>query len=147
MSRTLSQILALLWCIQPGCTPRAPAEDNNTKTSAPPTITDRDWELIALGDRANPLGAGQKPVTMRLSGDSVRASGFSGCNRYAGPYSLSGDTLTFGPLMSTKMFCADGDEVERGYLAALGTVSTYQISDSILTLSSASAPLARFRAR
>jgi hypothetical protein len=47
-----------------------------------------------------------------------RAAGFAGCNRFSASYRLSGDSLSFGPIVS-KMACADGDELERSFLTAL----------------------------
>jgi hypothetical protein len=45
------------------------------------------------------------------------------------------------------MACADGDELEPSYLAALPAVATLQVTDSALTLSGPGGLLARFRAR
>ncbi len=36
-----------------------------------------------------------------------RITGFSGCNRFFGNYTLSDSTITFGPQGSTKMYCDD----------------------------------------
>jgi heat shock protein HslJ len=44
------------------------------------------------------------------------------------------------------MACADGDELERSYLATLPEIRSYERSDSTLTLSGSGSPLARFRA-
>ena len=74
-----------------------------------------------------------------------RAAGFAGCNRYSAGYTLAGDSLTFGPAVSTKMACADGDELERGYLAMLPAIKNYRLSDSMLTLNGSTGPLAHFR--
>jgi heat shock protein HslJ len=85
----------------------------------------------------------------RVRLDAIRswsAAGFAGCNRYSAAYTLAGDTLTFGPAISTKMACADGDELERSYLATLPEIRSYGRSDSTLTLSGPGVPLARFRA-
>jgi hypothetical protein len=45
------------------------------------------------------------------------------------------------------MACADGDELERSFLAALPAVAAYQVTDSALTLSGLAGVLARFRPR
>jgi putative lipoprotein len=124
---------------QPPSTPDQP--------SAAPSIpiTDRDWVLIALGGKTAPLGSGNEPATMRLESANSTAAGFAGCNRYSSQVTVSGDNLRFGPIMSTKMACADGDELERGFLAALKDVSTYQATDTSLTLNGPGGELARFR--
>lgn len=126
------------------CGPRSAADQ------APPAATvsldGREWILFGLGERTDPLGAGGRPATIQFDPTSSRAAGFAGCNRYSAGYTLTGDSLKFGPAMSTKMACADGDELERGYLAMLRVVTTYQLSDSTLILKGADAPVALFRA-
>ncbi|HWA15499.1 MAG TPA: META domain-containing protein [Gemmatimonadales bacterium] len=76
----------------------------------------------------------------------MRASGFAGCNRFSGTYTVAGDSLRFGPLMSTKMACPGQDQVEGGYLAALGATVTYTLADTSLILQGAGGTrLAEFR--
>jgi len=84
---------------------------------------------------------------MRLESATSRAVGCGGCNRFTASYRLSGDSLSFGPVASTRMACADGDELERSFLATLPAVATYQVTDSALTLGGPGGVLARFRQR
>jgi heat shock protein HslJ len=61
-------------------------------------------------------------ITLDLSAATGqrRASGFSGCNRYSGTYTLKNGLLSFGPLASTRMACAGaGGDIEGAYLDAL----------------------------
>jgi heat shock protein HslJ len=59
-----------------------------------------------------------------------RVAGSGGCNRYAGPVVVSGNTLRFGPLVGTKMSCpASIMEQEDRFLAALRTSTTYRIDE------------------
>ena len=128
--------------------PATPSVAAAADSAASPPITDRDWELVSLGEMASaPTGGGGRPATLRLDAAATRGSGFAGCNRYSGPYTLAADSLSFGALVSTKMSCQDGDALERTYLAMLAAVRTWQATDSTLTLSAAGAPLATFRAR
>jgi heat shock protein HslJ len=81
-----------------------------------------DWKLKTGGTRDLPGGAGGDPITLVLSTESGqrRASGFSGCNRYTGTYSLTDGKLGFGPLAGTRMACATpGGKIESAYLDAL----------------------------
>jgi heat shock protein HslJ len=110
------------------------------------SIAGHDWVLIELGEKRSLLGAGDRPVTLRFDGASSRATGFAGCNRYSASYQVHGDTLSFGPVAATKMACAQGDQLERDYLAVLPAISSYGVSDSGLTLRGGSGPTARFRA-
>ncbi len=140
--------LVLLIAI-PACQPKPPDETpvpSPTTSSAPaPAITDRDWELSALGEIVEPRGNGGQPVTLRLDSASSRASGSAGCNRYSATYTLSGDSLTFGPGMSTKMACPDGMEIESRFLTSLASFKTFLATDTTLVLGDATGPLARFR--
>ncbi len=81
------------------------------------SVTDREWILATLG----------------------------GCNRFSASYRLAGDSLSFGPVVSTKMSCADGDQLERSFLAMLPAIATYQATDSALTLLGPGGVSARFR--
>lgn len=116
-------------------------------TSQQQPITDRDWSLATLGGDTNPLGNGNRPPTLRLDSSNSRASGFAGCNRFTGSYTLNADSLSFGPLAATKMACAQGNEVEVAYLQALSQVRGFTASDSLLTLhgDSAGVVVATFR--
>jgi heat shock protein HslJ len=129
--------------------PEPPPSADSAPAPMPPaqstSFTDREWILAQLGDRASPLGNGGKPVTLTLTSAEHRASGNAGCNRYTGPYTLSGNQLSFGPAISTKMACAEGMDVETAYLSMLPNVTSYQATDSSLVLMGASGELARFR--
>jgi len=111
---------------------------------AKPAITDRDWSLVAIGERLHTVGMDGKPITLRLDSASSRASGFAGCNQYSGAYTLAGDKLTFGPTMSTKMFCEPSQRLEDAYLGALGLVSTWELAGDTLVLRSPGMPEMRF---
>jgi heat shock protein HslJ len=65
------------------------------------------------------------PITLDLSTATGqrRASGFSGCNRYTGTYTLKNGLLSFGPLAGTRMACVGvGGDIEGAYLDALSHI-------------------------
>jgi heat shock protein HslJ len=128
------------------CGPKPPASEQPPAVSTG-SLDNREWTLVRLGEVSAPLGAGGRPATIQFDPTASRAAGFAGCNRYSAGYTVAGDSLTFGPALSTKMACADGDELERGYLAVLPAIRGYALSDSMLTLNGSDGPLARFRAR
>lgn len=138
-----SGALLLAACTSPQ---RQPSQEQSTIAARTP-ITDREWVLVALGDQSLPAGASSKPATLRLEASSFRAVGFAGCNRFSASYTLTGDSLRFGPAIATKMACADGDVLERRFLGTLPVVATYEATDSALILKGPSGPVARFRAR
>ncbi|HWB56477.1 MAG TPA: META domain-containing protein [Gaiellaceae bacterium] len=76
---------------------------------------------------------GGRGETLRL--DAGHLSGFSGCNRYVGGYTLDGDRLTVGPIATTRMACApEAMEAEDAFLAALGATAGLVVSDEALAL-------------
>lgn len=64
-------------------------------------------------------------------------SGNVGCNGFGGEYTVDGDTITFGPVMSTMMFCEGpvGDQ-EMATLAVLQEKSTFVLDGNMLTITS-----------
>jgi heat shock protein HslJ len=95
-----------------------------------PPITGREWRVVALGDRIAPVGAGGRPLTMNFDYTSARVSGFAGCNQYNAPYVLAGDSLIFGPAVSTMMACEGFDSLELAFLASIPAVAHWQFADS-----------------
>lgn len=81
---------------------------------------------------------GELNVTIREG----RISGFSGCNRFAGGFTVTGDGVSIGPLMGTRMLCDDGEagsgpsimEQEAALLAAFEHTDSYRLEGSRLTL-------------
>lgn len=127
-----------------GCTQGAP---DGQQAAGGVAIEDRDWALVELGEWQSPVGAEGQPLTLRLDSETERAVGFGGCNQYGGEYTLAADSLTFGPVIATRMYCEGFNELEQSYFSMLERVTAWQASDSVLTLASADGPLARFHAR
>lgn len=110
----------------------APASDP-FNPAAIQLVDDTSWQLASWrnadgSQRDVPQGdAGGQPIQLTLStADGVRrASGFSGCNRYSGLYTVKNGLLGFGPLAGTRMACpgSAGGKLERPYLDALAHVS------------------------
>lgn len=101
------------------------------------------WSLDSVyqGDAVSSTIAGTD-VTLTM-GDDGAASGSGGCNRYHGIYTADGDALSFGPLASTKMACAeDVMAQEAAFFDAMARVASTTIEGERLTLLDASgAPL------
>ncbi|CAB3781438.1 hypothetical protein LMG28688_01204 [Paraburkholderia caffeinitolerans] len=79
----------------------------------------------ASTDSGAPDAPPARPITLDLSTASGQrhASGFSGCNRYMGSYSLKNGLLSFGRLAGTLMACSGkGGEIEGPYLDALAHI-------------------------
>lgn len=82
-----------------------------------------------------------RPITLQFDAHEKRVSGFSGCNRFSGPYTLDHNQLSFGALMSTKMACMDNarNKTEQVFLDALSRVDSYMHEANTLTLYDANA--------
>lgn len=141
-------MLSLLMSLAGGaCAPSPPPAEGAGGAASVASLTDREWVLVALGERTSVLGARGEPPTLRLGPEN--ASGFAGCNRYSGGYELRADNrLRFETLVSTRMACTDAGDVETAFLSALAAVRQYRVTETELTLLDDTArPVARFRAR
>ena len=83
------------------------------------------WTIQEIDGR--PVGDGE----YRLDFGSDRISGVAGCNRFSGPYSRSGNTLTTGPLAATRMACPEPRmEHERRVLQLLAAPLRLEFDES-----------------
>ena len=72
-------------------------------------------------------------------------SGTGGCNTYSGSYSVDGDAITFGPLVSTLIACEDPiGAQEQAYFAALARADGFDVDGGTLTLSEGDTALVSF---
>lgn len=123
-----------------GCC-RIPAARNATPAPAA-TIEGSTWNLVGLpGHDSSALGGAKRPVTARF--EAGRISGFSGCNRFMGGYTVDRDKLIIGTLAGTMMACPEPEmALERAVHGALTGTLRYAISADRLTLTPESgAPL------
>jgi putative lipoprotein len=117
--------------------------------SAGPKLAGPTWTLVQLNGRAVGPGAGGRPVDLTLDAAESRAAGFSGCNRYTGPYSAGNapdgsPSLSFGNMASTMMACPEGMDLEQEYLQTLRKATGYRIQDGTLALLDGEVELATF---
>lgn len=92
------------------------------------------WVLDTLidGETASSTQAGAPAVTLVFDGKKVTAD--THCNGYTAEYTISGDTVTFTPGMSTKMACAP--EIMAGENAVAGALRdevTFELTADRLT--------------
>lgn len=75
----------------------------SAQTAAP--ATDGTWTLSSLTDRQGTVvPAGPDTPTLNVQGEQI--SGFAGCNTFTTSGALTGQTFRFGPLATTRKFCA-----------------------------------------
>lgn len=101
----------------------------------------RRWILegIVSGDAVSSVPMG---VTAAIQIDAGRVAVEAGCNRGGGTVEVTADTLTFGPIATTKMACEpDPMRVESAVLAVLSGDVAYSIDADRLTLDAGDAGL------
>lgn len=97
-----------------------------------------DWALTsyAVDGVMTDVPEGVEASLFMSGGD---ANGNGGCNSFFGSYEIGPDTLTFGPLGSTRALCQEPSQgVEDAYLALLPEVAGWAVEDKTLSLSDAS---------
>ncbi|CAJ0852155.1 hypothetical protein AMST5_00521 [freshwater sediment metagenome] len=96
--------------------------------AAPGALTGR-WRIVAVSG-AEGLDDARTRAEFAANG---RFASTIGCNRIAGTSTITGASLAFGPMMSTRMACPPPlDAVERHYLAALESVRGYRLEGGTL---------------
>ena len=74
-------------------------------------------------------------LTLQFNDSTNTVSGFSGCNRFSGSYKITGNSISFGPLASTRMACMDEtNKIETNMLEALSKANTFTIENQNIKL-------------
>jgi heat shock protein HslJ len=105
------------------------------------SLAGRTWVLdgIVSGDAVSSVPVG---VTASIKIEGGRVDVNAGCNIGGGSVEVGADTLTFGPIATTKMACEAGPaSVESAVLGVLAGPVTYAIDADVLTLSAGDAGL------
>lgn len=115
-------------------------------TQAPKPLDGTTWQLsaiIAKAATASPVAG--STVTVQVSGDQLSGKA---CNTFRGQVTVDGSSFKAGPLMSTKMACANPDESaqETAVLTAIEAASSYAIVGNTLTLTADDGTGLEFRA-
>lgn len=115
-------------------------------TAAGAQLGGTDWRLTEIGGRAaEPSDVTRRPW-LRFAVDSSRMNGHLGCNRGGSPFTVNGDEIRFGPMMSTRMACIDEamNRQETALGEALQKTDRFRVSGDVLELLQGSAVLAKF---
>ena len=104
------------------------------------------WKLTELMGQPVKNGTGNKEMHIMFGKDDSRVSGFSGCNRFTGTYSIQeGNRLQLSQMAVTQMACINEMVTEKLFLEMLQKADSYSILGNDLSLNKARmAPLARF---
>ena len=95
------------------------------------------WRLVSYGSPANPTPAAPDIDTSITFTEDGKVEGNVGCNGFGGDYTVEGNTITFGPIVSTLMFCEGpvGDQ-ETTTLNVLFETVTFVMEGDTLTITS-----------
>jgi len=133
--KPLSQLACLILIALSLCA--CPSTHNNkaanpAPSSSPASLLGTEWVLRDVtGTPA--LAAPQATLQFPEAG---RVAGNGSCNRFTGNVEISGNTLKFGPLASTRMACVDNgvSDQEDRYLKALGAATRYALENGDLLI-------------
>ena len=73
-------------------------------------------------------------LMISFDGQTNKVSGFSGCNRFFGTYTLEGNAISFKGLGSTERYCKRFMDVEQKMMTMLSEANTFSINNGELTL-------------
>lgn len=104
--------------------------------SAPAPSLEGGWSLVSFGPASSQMPA-VPDVETSIEFKDGQMSGNVGCNGFGGEYSVDGDTITFGPVVSTMMYCEAVAEQESGTLAVFHEKATFALDGDKLTITSA----------
>ncbi|QYZ80332.1 META domain-containing protein [Methanofollis formosanus] len=117
-----------------GCTGQTPdGTDNETVQGT--DLNGTAWDLLSYTQNGSMKDALAGTTVTLVLGENNTASGSAGCNAYSASYTLDGTAITFGPAVSTLMYCPIEGlmEQESAYLRFLDTVKSYEVKDETLT--------------
>jgi heat shock protein HslJ len=110
-----------------------PAPSASAAASASAGALELDGTSWLLTDYVSPDGAVftvPAAVTPLLAFEGGNLTGNAGCNTFSSTYTVTGDAIEIGPIMSTKMACEEPmASVEGAYLAALESIDKVAILD------------------
>jgi copper homeostasis protein (lipoprotein) len=115
---------------------RAMPGDSCGSSGVQPGLAHTRWRPIRIGERAVTVSGQAHEPWIALDPKAKRVTGSGGCNRISGSYESGGDTLTFGPITSTRMACP-GMETETAFLKALEGTRRFRLVGRHLDLEDA----------
>jgi len=91
------------------------------------------WKLVELMGHKIQDSSIKKEMYLVLKKTESRVEGNGGCNAFSSTFTLQNNEITFGPLVSTKMFC-QGIEAENESFKALSSADHYYLKSDTLSL-------------
>ncbi len=113
---------------------RGPGGDRGQSSGQWTGLANTRWALVRLEGVPVRVPERQREPWIQLDGRSMRVTGSGGCNRISGNYHAGRSTLQFGELISTKMACISGTEMETAFLRVLDRTRAFRIHGRSLDL-------------
>jgi copper homeostasis protein (lipoprotein) len=109
-------------------------------------LAGQTWQLTQLNGNEIAVENFNTVPFLQFDSQNKKISGNGGCNTFNGSYTTSANDLHFGPLLSTKMACAELN-IETSLMNALQETETFSVVENKLTIySKDQTPLAVFTA-
>lgn len=130
-------LVLFLTALLVGCA-SAPKQTSTPGPSAS-GLAGTEWTLVQIDGE-------EVAATPTLAFSDSTVSGTGGCNRFSGPYvaesgGVVGPGFSAGPLVATKMFCADQQALEIRYFEALDGARRWLVDGDVLELAGAETAL------
>ena len=111
------------------------------------TLLQDTWVLTSIqGDTVSTSNSQKETPRLDISLTQGHVSGTTGCNQLRGPIRADTHHIQFGPLITTKIACADqANSIESNFLKALTDLLTYRVADGKLILFKNGSPILTFR--
>jgi carbonic anhydrase len=104
-----------------------------------------EWRLTEIGGQPVTVADGEKPPVIQFDAATKVATGYGGCNNLSGSYESNQSALQFGPIATTRRYCAGAPgDLETKFLQALGQTRTWKIREGRLWLLNGETVLAQF---
>jgi len=103
-----------------------------------PELSGSAWQLISFNNGQGGMESNQATQNITFTfGEDGTISGNAGCNNFTGSYTVDGDTLTVGPLATTRKMCSEPEgvmETEQAFLTDLGNAASFTFFGDTLTI-------------
>ena len=103
-----------------------------------PASINGQWSLVSYGPADSQIStAPDVDTSIEFTSDGT-LNGNVGCNGFGGDFTVDGDTITFGPIVSTMMFCEGPvGEQEAATLLVFHESASFVLDGDTLTVTSA----------
>ena len=116
------------------CSPAGSGGDVEPGVDSTVDLTGTSWVLVEYGEEGG-LTAVLPNTTITIEFEDGRINGSAGCNNYFADATIASNSLSLGPIGSTRMACPDPImRQEADFLAALEAVTGFTVSGEQLTL-------------